>query len=141
MQGITGMALPCKGCTHLPSNRHFIKQVQPCALLRAPNGEIMASRSSTGLTASSSSPLSSSQNDARNRSCTVSRATGDYAPSAPEMPSQGMPERMGEAARKALRAATRAMTRYGEQQGGTHLVRVLWRAMIFLLGHQTKPMH
>ena len=81
----------------------------------------LGSRPFSYLSASSSSLSQSQRDDAPPGSSrlrapmTVCHATGDYAayPSAPEMPGGGQAERMGEAARKALGRATRAMSRYG----------------------------
>ena len=106
------MALLSKGFSPILMQRHMLRQNQPSTLLRAPNGEIMASRPFSSLTASSSGAPSEAEGISRRSRKVSIGATGDYAPSAPEMP-QGVPERMGEAARKALSRATRAMTRYG----------------------------
>ena len=80
-------------------------------------------------------PTSSSphhQQHGRSSSSIVSRGvSGDYAPSAPEIP-QNTPERMGEAARKALTRATRAMTRYGWISFWTQLTLSVVSAVILL---------
>ena len=122
------MAFLCKRCSPILIQRHCHLVRQTCIPLRAPNGEIMASRPFSSLTASSSGASEGISRQSRKVSV---GATGDYAPSAPEMP-QGVPERMGEAARKALSRATRAMTRYGRKD---------FRAGQTCIGALEEPMH
>ena len=93
------------------------------------HGDILGSRPFSGLHAS---PSLTSCCPHPGRSSVITRGlAGDYAPSAPEFP-QNTPERLGEAARKALARATRAMTRYGWISFWTQLTLSVVSAVILL---------